>query len=832
MSRRTIRRLLSFMVRLPSAHIRGGNSDAAVCLRAGSELWLHDGTGADQARPIPCHLLAPAMSTDSPRLETLLERRALAHRSLGMPPGTGQVNGNGRQGTALNFLNQLVQWNLLSQSNKNDFLNCHADRIADYNSSERIGRALVAAGFLTNYQLERILSGAIHGLVLGNYRILERLGGGSVGVVFLAEHIFLKRKVALKTLPTDDGFPQSVLDRFYSEMRVLTMLDHPHIVMAYDAGVLPPASKGQTTLHYLAMELLEGDLEQYVYDHGIVPVPLACEWMRQAASGLQQAHDHHLIHRDLKPSNLLRNEQLQVKLVDFGLAREFTSNRTEPRSLLGSIEFMAPEQSVDPTAVHGAADIYGLGATLFWLITGHTPYPREASVAEALRRLQHEAPRRVREFRPEVPGDLDDFIARMLDRDADRRPASAREVMQVMARFANPGIALVGLDALSDGSQLSAAASAGRQGDDLAKPQQVLILDDEAPVRQFIRAALESLNLVCHEAADGMTAMELIHDQPIDLVLLDLNLPGLHGYDICRELRAHPPRPHLKVMAMSGMTNPDELAVALGHGADDFLGKPLRVAHLSGRVQHALRMKAAQDRVDHLARHLISVNRQLENSLKAREADVDRAEDALLFAMAKMAEIREGGTPGHLRRLQRYCVAIAERLRDEPAWVGLLDRKFVEYLQRCVLLHDIGKIGLPDELVLKKGPISLEERRMMESHTVIGSELIDAISKEYGQSLEFLGMARALIRHHHERFDGRGYPDRLVGEEIPTAARIMAVADVYDSLRRPRPHRPALAHAQAVRVILFESPGVFDPAVLRAFAASQDEFLKIYDTVS
>src|SRR5207247_2224099 len=174
-----------------------------------------------------------------------------------------------------------------------------------------------------------------------------------------------------KVLPTDDDFPESVLDRFYGEMRVLAQLNHPHIVAAYDAGVLAPPEPNQQTLHYLVMELLETDLEQYVYDHGTVPLPQACEWMRQVAAGLQQAHDHHLIHRDLKPSNLLLDANNQIRIVDFGLAREFQSNRTEPRSLLGSIEFMPPEQSIDPTAVRGAADIHGLGATLFWLVSGH-----------------------------------------------------------------------------------------------------------------------------------------------------------------------------------------------------------------------------------------------------------------------------------------------------------------------------------------------------------------------------------------------------------------------------------------------------------------------------
>ncbi len=248
-------------------------------------------------------------------------------------------------------------------------------------------------------------------------------------------------------------------------------------------------------------------------------------------------------------------------------------------------------------------------------------------------------------------------------------------------------------------------------------------------------------------------------------------------------------------------------------------------------MQHNLRLKAAQDRVDQLARHLMEANKQLERSLESRETDVRRAEDALLFAMAKMAELREGCPAGHLRRMQKYAVCLAERLAAEPSWVGVVDRRFIETIERCIPLHDIGKIGLPDQLVSVSGALDEQERRSMESHTVIGSNLIDAIGKEHGQSLEFLNIARAIVRHHHERFDGRGYPDGLAGEDIPAAARLVALVDMYDSLRCQRPNRPPLTHAQAVRVLLFESNGMLDPTVVRAFAACQDEFQKIYDSV-
>src|SRR5438067_634593 len=155
-----------------------------------------------------------------------------------------------------------------------------------------------------------------------------------------------------------------------------------------------------------------GDVEQYVYDHGPQPVERACEWARQTAAGLSAAHDGHLVHRDLKPSNLLLTADRRVKVVDFGLARQLTSTLTKPRTLLGSIEFMAPEQSLDPTAVGPPADVYGLGATLFWVLTGKLPLPRQPNVAEAVRALATGAPYRLREFRPEAPAALERLVAR------------------------------------------------------------------------------------------------------------------------------------------------------------------------------------------------------------------------------------------------------------------------------------------------------------------------------------------------------------------------------------------------------------------------------------
>jgi putative two-component system response regulator len=182
--------------------------------------------------------------------------------------------------------------------------------------------------------------------------------------------------------------------------------------------------------------------------------------------------------------------------------------------------------------------------------------------------------------------------------------------------------------------------------------------------------------------------------------------------------------------------------------------------------------------------------------------------------------------------LQRYTRLLAEKAAAaEPSWAGLVNSTFLEQLERCVPLHDIGKIGLPESILLKPGKLTAEERSLMETHTVIGDRILRALGQEHGESLVFLGMARSIVRHHHERHDGNGYPDRLLGEATPAAARLVALADVYDALRRQRFHKLALSHAEAARIILHDSHGQFDPVLAKAFMACEHDFERIYREV-
>jgi response regulator RpfG family c-di-GMP phosphodiesterase len=628
----------------------------------------------------------------------------------------------------------------------------------------------------------------------------------------------MHRRVAVKVLPIDDDCPLAVRQRFYGEMRLLAELNHPNIVLAFDAGEIEPAGPDMPGQIYLVMEVVDGgDLEKIVIKNGRCDIARGCDFVRQAAGGLQAAHDRHLVHRDIKPSNLLLTSAGQVKLVDFGLARQFCSRLTDPRALLGSVEFMAPEQSHDPSAVGKEADIYGLGATLFWLLTGEAPYAFTPSIGGALRTLQQQEPRRLRDLRPDAPEELDQLITRLLDRNPARRPALPVAVAHALTPFITPPASAIRAATLEQRFDWNVKAAVRR----------VLVVDTDAARRRTHRTMLEGLGAACIEAVDAGVALAEAEDRAFDMILLQID-EVRSGMELCRQLRDLSASPHLKVIALSGHGPNLRLAEAIAGGADDLLNHPYETSVLAAKISHALQLKESQDRAITLAEQLLAANRQLQQSLDARGADVREAHNAILFTMAKMAESRDGETHGHLRRLQGYAMVLAVEAAKQPPWEGLVDERFMEQLERCVPLHDIGKIGLPDDILLKPASLNSAERALVETHPLIGDRILEALGREHGAALDFLGMARGIVRHHHERFDGRGYPDRLCGDAIPAAARLTAIADVYDALRRERLHKPAMSHADAIAVLLQHSVGQFDPLLLQALESCHPEVERIY----
>jgi putative two-component system response regulator len=422
----------------------------------------------------------------------------------------------------------------------------------------------------------------------------------------------------------------------------------------------------------------------------------------------------------------------------------------------------------------------------------------------------------------------------MLARDPVKRPAEPVAVMPILARFTTPtaqysetdpatDAATVAEDLTVDGSNVETAAPPPRD-----PIWRVLIAGGHPDHRGQIRQTLESVGAVCGEARTGSEALTATRTEPFGVVIVEAGIMKPDAASVCKSLRDAPPRPHVKVFLHGAARSRDAFAEAVLNGADDYLPEPLDLTNLAAKVQHAFRLKDAQDRADGFSHHLLAINRQLRQTLKTRSLDMRRTQDAVVFAMAKLAEAREGENAGHLRRLQQYSAVLAAQLRGHPGWGPILTDEFRRQLERCVPLHDIGKLALPDGVLSKPGPLSPEERQIVETHTTIGAAIVDSVAREFGAALTDLATARGIVRHHHERWDGGGYPDRLTGDAIPPAARLTAIADVYDALRRKRPHKPAFSHARAVDCILCEMDGAFDPAVVHAFEACRERFQRIF----
>ncbi len=367
----------------------------------------------------------------------------------------------------------------------------------------------------------------------------------------------------------------------------------------------------------------------------------------------------------------------------------------------------------------------------------------------------------------------------------------------------------------------------GRQGTE--RQHRVLIVDDEPEIRCFCKYALESKDGPQYdEAANGALALAALRAQRYDLVLTDIDMPELTGPELCRQLRDQPPCPHLKIIMMSGRATSDEMARMLLQGADDYLAKPMSVVQLQAKVKAALALKDAQDRADLSNAHLLSVNQELERLLNARNSDLVHARNGLVRALAILVEHREGKTAGHLIRMEHYCRCLAEEAAQAPAFAEQIDANFIELLVCCAPLHDIGKVGLPDHILLKPGKLDADERVLMQTHTTTGSDTLKAVMQQHGSALAFLQMAADIARHHHERFDGTGYPDGLAGETIPLSARLVAVADVYDALRSRRTYKPALSESAAVQLMTKVAVEQFDPNLLQIFHAKTDRFAQIF----
>lgn len=287
----------------------------------------------------------------------------------------------------------------------------------------------------------------------------------------------------------------------------------------------------------------------------------------------------------------------------------------------------------------------------------------------------------------------------------------------------------------------------------------LLIADDDTANRDLLSGLLnaEGYNVTC--VRDGEEALRVVRNEPVDLALLDVMMPGKSGFSACLTIKSQPETRLIPVILVTGLTSPDDRIQGIMCGADDFLSKPVNKHELLARVHSLLRLKEFTD--------------ELENA------------ETVLFSLALSIEAKDPYTEGHCERLSKYCVAMAERLE--------LSEEMRVALRRAGIVHDIGKIAVPEHILVKPGPLTEEEWKIMKQHPVVGERICSP--------LKSFRLVLPAIRHHHEKLDGSGYPDNLVGDQVPLAARVLQTVDIYDSLTTDRPYRRALRPVDALEIM-------------------------------
>jgi putative two-component system response regulator len=372
---------------------------------------------------------------------------------------------------------------------------------------------------------------------------------------------------------------------------------------------------------------------------------------------------------------------------------------------------------------------------------------------------------------------------------------------------------------------MTAYPGGGNQMDqriDIAEKQTILIVDD-TPENITVLSALLKDQYRTKVATSGFKAIDIASASPQpDLILLDIMMPEMDGYKTCRRLKQAAATADIPVIFLTARSQVEDEELGLKVGAVDYITKPISPPVVLARVRTHLALKSAQQ-------FLRNQNRYLEHIVSERTSQLMRMQDATILAMASLAETRDNETGNHIRRTQNYVAALARALQHHPRFSAVLTDENIDLLHKSAPLHDIGKVGVPDRILLKPAKLDAEEWEIMKLHTVYGCDAIIQVEKHLGGSNSFLTFAREIAHYHQEKWDGSGYPEGLAGDAIPVSARLMAVADVYDALISKRVYKPAFPHAKAVEMMREGRGKHFDPDILDAFLQIEQQFLTIAD---
>ena len=352
-----------------------------------------------------------------------------------------------------------------------------------------------------------------------------------------------------------------------------------------------------------------------------------------------------------------------------------------------------------------------------------------------------------------------------------------------------------------------------------AKP--VVLVVDDTPDNLTLMSGLLKDQYKVRVANNGEAALHAARgDNPPDLILLDIMMPGLSGYDVIKALKADDTTRNIPVIFLTAKAEVEDEQLGLELGAVDYITKPISPPIVLARVHTHLEIARARQFLQDKAEYL-------ESEVTKRTKENLAIQDVTILAMASLAETRDSDTGNHIRRTQRYMRALCDHLRTHERFGYYLTDTTIDMLFKSAPLHDIGKVGIPDRILLKPGKLTPEEFEIMKTHTTLGRDAIEAAERWLGMQVDFLKYAKEIAYTHHEKWDGTGYPQGTIGDEIPISGRLMAIADVYDALIARRVYKEPMPHEKAASIILEGRGTHFDPDIVDAFVALDEQFRTI-----
>jgi len=359
-------------------------------------------------------------------------------------------------------------------------------------------------------------------------------------------------------------------------------------------------------------------------------------------------------------------------------------------------------------------------------------------------------------------------------------------------------------------------------------------VDDIPALLTLLSELLTGAGYSVRQAPSGELALWTAQMRPPEIILLDVRMPGMNGMEVCRQLKANPATADVPIIFLSAMNESVDKVQGLALGAVDYITKPYQPEEVLARVNTHITLaryrKALEAERSNLEQHVRERTADLEavaESLRASEREMSNLQEALIVAMASLAETRDNETGAHIMRTQNYVQALALELAHHPKFADFLTPDTIDLLFKTAPLHDIGKVGIPDHILLKPGKLTPAEFEIMKTHTTLGRNIIAETEHRLRTSNRFLKLAESTTLSHHEKWNGSGYPQGLAGDAIPISARMMAIADVYDAIISRRVYKEAMGHDVAVKIIR-EGRGIhFDPDMADAFLRITEVFRDI-----